>query len=185
MTCFLDIFDFLARYLFQSMSHYFPLVLSNWSRVRKLIYPSHSITFSRNINLELDVLTLYWKRWYIDSLDLGGPIFLLLFRKELVWRWKKQQTSSEKQHETQRDVVAYFQLFLSCSYTSVLEALLHCIKRFSLLLKPFQVGFLLLSIQKFLAITAEKIWLFKPQLPALLKYFTQFLFLIEFKHLEV
>lgn len=89
MTCFLDIFDFLARYLFQSMSHYFPLVLSNWSRVRKLIYPSHSITFSRNINLELDVLTLYWKRWYIDSLDLGGPIFLPLFRKRACLKMKE------------------------------------------------------------------------------------------------
>ena len=78
---------------------------------------------------------------------------------------KKQQTSSEKQHETQRDVVAYFQLFLRCSHISVLEvfeALLHRIKRFSLLFKPFQVGFLLLSIQKFLAVTAEKTWLFKP-----------------------
>ena len=81
MTCFLDIFDFLARYLFQSISHYFPPVLSNWSRIRKLMYLSHSMTFSRNINLELDVVTLYWKRWHIDSVDLGGPIFLLLFCK--------------------------------------------------------------------------------------------------------
>ena len=93
--CCLDTVDFPAIYLLQSI-HSFPLIIPDWSRVRKLICLSQSMKFSGNVNSEFGALTCYCKRWLLDSRDLGGTILLPLFWKiacltmkdEAGQRWK-------------------------------------------------------------------------------------------------